>query len=145
MRIPAPRLVFATFAVLLLGTRAPSVAAQQSASSTEGALFLLLPVGAKAVALGRAMTALPGAESVWWNPAGLGELSEGRFLAYRSEDLYGEATAASVLFVAPRAGSVGLSYQLVDLGELEVTDDENNTVGAVSFRDHLGVASVAAR
>ena len=37
--------------------------------SNEGALFLLLPVGAKAVSLGRAMTAMEGTESCWSSPS----------------------------------------------------------------------------
>ncbi len=49
-------------------------------SSTEGALTLLLPIGARGIGMGRAVTASSGPESVFWNPAGLARLEQGRFL-----------------------------------------------------------------
>ena len=60
--------------VLLLAALAgasPAVGQQQEGTAGEGALFLLLPVGAEAVSLGRAMTAMEGSEGAFWNPAGL--------------------------------------------------------------------------
>ena len=111
----------------------------------EGGIFLLLPVGAKAVALGRAMTAQPGAESVFWNPAGLGELSEGRLLLYRGDYVAGSGTAASGLMSRSGIGAVGLTYQLLDVGEQDLTDEQGNVLGTITVRNHLGVASVATR
>ncbi|MDE2773080.1 MAG: hypothetical protein OXI46_05170 [Gemmatimonadota bacterium] len=111
----------------------------------EGGIFLLLPVGAKAVALGRAMTAQPGAESVFWNPAGLSELSEGRLLLYRGDYVAGSGTAASGLMSRAGIGAVGLTYQLLDVGEQDLTDEQGNVLGTITVRNHLGVASVATR
>lgn len=125
--------------------QSPSRDAQDSGSSNEGALFLLLPVGAKAVALGRAMTALAGAESVWWNPAGLAEVREGRFLVYRGDHLAGEATAASAILTHSALGTGGISYQLLDVGTIDVTDTGGNVVGKLVGRNHLGVISLATR
>ena len=49
-----------------------SVAAAQRPIVGEGALDLVLPTGARAVALGQAAMALDGTtESVWWNPSAL--------------------------------------------------------------------------
>jgi len=133
-------------AVLALVTLPASSLAQSGGSSTEGALFLLLPIGAKAVGVGRAMTALPGAESVWWNPAGLAEVREGRILLYRGDHgLSGEATAASVIFTHPELGGLGVSYQLMDVGSDDVTDEFGNVVGEFTGRNHLGVVSLATR
>ncbi len=112
-------------------------------SASEGALFLLLPVGARGIALGRAMTALDGPESVWWNPAGLGTVTEGRALLLRGEDISGQATGVSFLFPRPNLGVVGLSYQLTDVADVELRDNNGNVLGNVSFRDHLGILSVA--
>ena len=111
----------------------------------EGGIFLLLPVGAKAIALGRAMTAQPGAESVFWNPAGLGELSEGRLLLYRGDYVAGSGTAASGLMSRAGIGAMGLTYQLLDVGEQDLTDEQGNVLGTITVRNHLGVASVATR
>ncbi len=110
-------------------------------STTEGALTLLLPVGAQGVGLGRAMTAMPGPESAFWNPAGLARLDKGRFLVFRSNHLAGEATAVSLLLSQASLGTAGISYQLLDLGDQDFRDKEGNVLGTVSFRDHLAVAS----
>ena len=83
----------------------------------EGALFLLLPVGAQGVGLGRAMTAVPNEEGAFWNPAGLAEEVERRALVYRGDQLAGTATAASFIFPWQRVGTFGLSYLMLDLGD----------------------------
>ena len=57
--------------------------------STEGALFLILPVGAQGIAMGRAMTALPSQESAFWNPAGLAHVRDRRVFLYRGDQLAG--------------------------------------------------------
>jgi hypothetical protein len=121
------------------------VAAQSEGDATEGAPFLLLPVGAQAISMGRAMTALPGPESVFWNPAGLGELADSRISLYRTDNVAGETTAVSGLFSRAEIGTIGFTYDLVDVGEQEATDDQGNVVGTLSFRNHLGVVTVATR
>src|SRR5262245_10164745 len=71
--------------IVLCALFAPGLRAQDEGPSMEGALFLLLPTSAKAVGLARAMTALSGAESVWWNPAGLAMVQGSRLLLYRGD------------------------------------------------------------
>jgi hypothetical protein len=122
-----------------------AAAADAQESSSEGALFLLLPVGAKGVALGRSVTALAGPESVWWNPAGLGEVTQGRVVVYRGDHPAGESTAASVALTLAPLGVVALSYQLMDVGSQDVTDAEGNVTGVLTTRNHLGVLSAATR
>ncbi len=112
-------------------------------SSTEGALTLLLPVGAQGVGVGRAMTAMQGPETAFWNPAGLARLEGRRFMVYRSDDLAGESTAFSLLLARQPLGTLALSYQLLDLGDQDYRDKDNNVLGSVSFRDHLAIASFA--
>ena len=110
-------------------------------STTEGALTLLLPIGAQGVGLGRAMTATPGSEGVFWNPAGLARLEEGRFSVFRGDHLAGEATAFSLVLTRQPLGTVGISYHLLDLGDSDLRDGEGNVLGTFSFRDHLAVVS----
>jgi hypothetical protein len=136
--------VIAVVCALILALSFSPPAHAQEGTSTEGALFLLLPVGAKAVALGRSVTALAGPESVFWNPAGLGEVGEGRLLVYRGDHPAGEATAASMVTLAP-LGVLGLSYQLMDVGSQDVTDAEGNVTGVLTTRNHLGVLTAATR
>jgi hypothetical protein len=148
-RPPQPGRILVRFARRALGLLAALALlpapgrAQDEGPSTEGALFLLLPVSAKAVALGRAMTAMGGPESTFWNPAGLARVGGGRFLVYRGDHpVAGAATALSVLFTH-RLAAIGGSYQLMDVGSDDVTDLEGNVIGTLSNRNHLGILSVA--
>ena len=111
----------------------------------EGALFLLLPVGAQGISLGRAMTAVPGSESAFWNPAGLAGIVESRLMVFRGNHLVGEATAVSTLFSHQPLGVFGISYQLLDVGDQDLTDREGNVLGTINVRSHIGVASVATK
>jgi hypothetical protein len=114
-------------------------------TAQEGALFLLLPVGAQGVAMGRAMTSVPTQEGAFWNPAGLAFSRDSRILLYRGDHLAGEATAFSVLLSHEAAGTLGFSYQLLDVGDQELTDGTGQVRGSISVRSHQGVASFATR
>ena len=103
-----------------LSVLAPSVAAGQTdpPGRAEGALFLLLPVGAQSVALGRAMTWVEGAEGAFWNPAGLASLGRSQLVVFRGDDVAGTSTALSAFWSSPAAGTLGASYYLLDAGEI---------------------------
>lgn len=141
------RTLRSTLLVLLLALGALPARAQQSndPSSTEGALFLLLPVGAKGVALGRAMTAMEGAESAFWNPAGIAGVAESQVVLFRGDHFAGAATAITALFANPSIGTVGVSYLLLDAGDQDLTGPDGTLLGTISVRNHLGVISAAAR
>ena len=110
----------------------------------EGALFLLLPVGARGVGLGRAMTALASEEAAFWNPAGLAEQTRRSVLVYRGSQLAGDATAVSVLLPWERVGTFGASYLLLDIGDQALRDEFGNALGRISVRNHAGLLSYAA-
>ena len=110
----------------------------------EGALFLLLPVGARGVGLGRAMTALASEEAAFWNPAGLAEQRRRSVLVYRGSQLAGDATAVSVLLPWERVGTFGASYLLLDIGDQALRDEFGNALGRISVRNHAGLLSYAA-
>lgn len=136
-------------AVLLFpgGAWCPAVLGAQEAGDEAGgseeALFLLLPVGAQGVGLGRAMTALASEEGAFWNPAGLAEETDRRVMVYRGDQLAGEATAVSILLPWRRVGTVGLSYLLLDIGDQDLRDEFGDVLGSISIRNHLAVASYA--
>lgn len=131
-------------AAWLLGW-APAAAAQGAGhSSTEGALFLLLPVGAQAVSMGRAMTAMESPEAAFWNPAGLAGTTESKAVLFRGDHAVGTATAFSFLGAREGVGTLGASYLLLDVGDQDLTDSDGNVLGTVSVRNHLGVVSGAA-
>ena len=132
--------------VALLAALAPPIASGQEGgepdegAEPEGALFLLLPVGAQGIGSGRAMTAVASEEAAFWNPAGLAVQRERRLMIYSGKHL-DQSTALNVLWPLSRLGTVGLSYYLHDQGEQEITDDFQNHRGTVSFRNHLAIAS----
>ncbi len=126
---------------------APAVAHGQddAPSSTEGAAFLLLPIGAKAVSMGRAMTAMDGVESVWWNPAGLASVDERQVVLFRGDNIAGTGTAVSAVFAKSGLGTLSASYFLHDVGSQDLTDREGNFLGTLTVRNHLGVVTAATR
>lgn len=114
------------------------------ASSDEGAPFLVLPVGAGIVGIGRAATAMPNVEAAFWNPAGLGSLGASQFVTLRSDYQVGTSTAFSAVSVRPGLGAVAASYLLLDVGEQDYRDEDGNRVGSISIRNHLGIVSASA-
>lgn len=150
-RIRRARNPVLTAVVGLVGAAAGLVSASsgalaQVASSpggeTECCLVLLLPVGANSVALGRTLTARTSQDGAFANPAGLAGLELGHFMIHRNA-LAGDATAFSLLLTPSGVGTVGLSYQLLDFGEIETTDEGGMTIGTLSLRHHLLIASFA--
>jgi hypothetical protein len=96
-------------------------AAAQGDPETGGAAFLLLPVGARATALGQAGIADAGSsEAVFWNPAGLATLAHTEFAAHFSSTFASKNTAATIHFVDRRLGTLGITGYLVDYGSQEV-------------------------
>ncbi len=116
-------------------------------SASEGAEFLLLPIGARAVGMGGAVTGLRGTgELVMWNPAGVAGLDKTRLLFNHSEG--GFDTRSEVLAVLWPTGSLGTlaaTYYLVDYGELASTNVEGAVQGTINFRNQEFLLSYATR
>lgn len=134
---------WATLAVVIMLLIPSGGSSQQGARADEGALYLLLPVGAQGVGLGRAMTALANEEGAFWNPASIAEQEQRRLLVYRGDQLAGEATAVSAVFPWENVATIGFSYLLFDYGEQSRLDEFKNVLGTITFRDHLAIASFA--
>ena len=76
----------------------PAISHAQGGLSTEGALFLLVPVGARAVGLGQAVVASDlGAESIWANPAGLARLTKNELSINHSQTIVATGDALNVV------------------------------------------------
>ncbi len=136
----------ALLAVLPVLAMTGQIAAQDPAPDPpppEGALFLLLPVGAEGVSLGRAMTAVTSPEAAFWNPAGLASLAKSEFLIMRGDPLAGVSTAISWLMVRQPLGVLGLSYHLLDGGEQNIVDPQGNIRGSFTIRSQVGIVSAA--
>ena len=123
----------------------PLTGQEEAPDVPEGALFLLLPVGARAISLGRAMTAMEGREAVFWNPAGLRAQDGTEIVFYRGDNVAGEGTTVSLVRSQEKWLQLGLSYHLNDVGDQDLTDERGNHIGRLSTRNHLGIATVAGR
>ncbi len=124
-------------------TAEPATIAARGMPANEGALFLILPVGAQAIAMGRAMTALPSQESAFWNPAGLAGVEDRRFFFYRGDQVAGRATAFSFLVGRESVGTLGISYQELNVGDQQMTGLSGEVLGSLSVRGYQGVVSFA--
>jgi len=94
--------------------------------------------------MGRAVTALDGPESAFWNPAGLTGVSRHSAVFFRGgQSIGGETTAFSLVLPKAGVGAMGMSYLLHDLGDQELTDANGNYRGTISVRNHVGAMSLA--
>ena len=128
-------------ALAVLGSAASARA--QTAVATEGAVFLLLPVGARAVGAGQAVTADGGgSEAIWWNPAGLARLGSYEASIHHSQSLAATGDALSVILPFPVIGVVGLSANVLNFGDQEITDDvTGETIGVQLLRSFVFAAT----
>lgn len=127
----------------MLGAAAPLAA--QDDVATEGAIFLLLPVGGRAVGRGQAVVAsVDGSEAVWWNPAGLARQNKRELAIHHSAPFY-ETTADALTIVVPSSllGVLAVSANILDFGGGEQRDDLGNLIGTISTRSFVYAATYA--
>jgi len=130
-------------AVLLSGAKSSPAEAQRG-TATEGALFLLLPTGARAVGMGLATTTIRGSsESVWWNPAGLSGRPQREAAIHHSQSLNGTGDALNVVIPWREFGVVGIAASVLDLGEQEPRVDSTGALGTLLPRQVVFAASFA--
>jgi hypothetical protein len=124
---------------------AASTASAQSSNSSNGALFLLLPVGARAVGMGQAMVGeRPGSEAVWWNPSAISRQDKKEIAIHHSQTI--AATGDAITFVYPTAGvgALALSINVLNFGDQQITDPGGVPVGVVLPRNILLAATYGA-
>jgi len=140
------RLGPATLAALLFAApwRAVPAVAQPVSAGVEGGAFLLLPMGARATALGQAAAADGGtSEAVFWNPAGLATLARGEFALHHYDAFFGTGDALVIAVPSASLGSFAFTAYLVNYGDLAVTraDLGPEPVGQISPRNLALMAS----
>jgi len=134
----------ARFAVGVCAVAATPLAAQHQVMG-EGALDLLLPTGARAVALGQATMAVDGTtESVWWNPSGLARMRGTTAAIHHSQSIGGTADAVAVVAHSRVLGSFGVSASLRDFGSSSAADDGGTEGGTILPRSLVYAATYAA-
>lgn len=134
------RIVVRALSVCMLATTAGA-----QSSDTDGALVLLLPVGAHSVGMGQAMVAeRPGTEGVWSNPAGIARLGRREAAVHHSETLAARGDALTILVPSRHRGTVAVSLYVLDFGNQQITDGTGLPIGLVLPRNILVAASYGA-
>jgi len=124
--------------LLALGLALPIAAGAQNKVGTTAAPFLTIGVGSRPQAMGGAFVSIADdIHALYWNPAGLAAMKQSEailvhstWLADMSFDYLG------VAFVLGRAGTVGTSVTLLDVGEMEVTNEKNQEGTGLYFRSY---------
>lgn len=129
-------------AALGIGVLAAPLRAQGGIAQ-EGALELVLPVGARAVGLGQAVVAdFLGSESLWWNPAALAREQTREGAIHHSQTFALTGDALTVVIPAVPVGVVALSADLYSAGTQDVTD-ATGTYGSITPRTTIFAATFA--
>ena len=132
---------------LLVAVAALWVAAPRPASgqNEDGALFLLLPVGARAIGMGQAVVAAaPGSEAVWWNPAGLARLEKREAAIHHSATFVATGDAISLVIPSSLLGVITASVNILDFGTQQLTDEvTGQPFGSLTVRNIVYAASYA--
>ena len=119
--------------LLVLVLAARTLSAQAIA---EGAAFLLLPVGARATALGQAAAADGGTtEALFWNPAGLASMHKGEAAIHHFNAFAGNGDALAIAATPAGIGTFGLAFYVVDYGTTPTTIGGGTQVGEVTARN----------
>ncbi len=130
-------------AALLVGRPPERLAAQEPPLNT-GALFLVFPVGARAVGMGQTAMGSEGhGEAAFWNPAGLATMETNEFALHSATLVAGRSHVLGAYFPSRGIGVLGGAVYLVDYGDLERTDDNGNTIARIAPRNFEFLASYA--
>src|SRR5688500_1912156 len=122
---------------LAAGAFAPDLAAAQG-SSSDGALFLLLPVGAQTVGMGQATVAERlGSESIWSNPAAIARDEKRELAIHHSETIAARGDVITLVVPRRHLGAFAVSVNVLDFGNQQITDPGGTPIGIVLPRNIL--------
>ena len=120
------RWVLALLALGLLWSAAPGMAAGRNRAGTAAAPELLIPVGARDLALGGAAIATTaGLEALHWNPAGLARARTDANLLFSTMSYIADIRVnyAAVSGRFPDLGCLALSLKSLDIGAIPITTE----------------------
>lgn len=107
---------------------------------------LLSPLGARPVALGRAVVADTAPDMIAYNPAGIAGLRRPQLeVHYRKLPLDVQLLGLAYVSRAYSVGSFAVSYTLFDRGTFPITDTAGNQTGSTFSAVHVLAATFAAR
>jgi hypothetical protein len=128
-----------------LGVAGPRAASAQRGVADDGALFLLLPVGARSVGIGQAVTAAePGTEGVWWNPASIARATKPVAAIHHSQSVVGTGDAITAALPSSLLGVFALSIDILNYERQDLTDAEQGiNIGSLLPRSFVYAATYA--
>jgi hypothetical protein len=130
--------------ILMLLPAAPATAQTSGdVAADECCLALLLPVGARALALGGALTARRAPDGIFANPASVANLPSAEVRLHSAKTEIERSTSITALFGISDAGTLAFSYRLVDYGDIDATDEAGNPTGRIRIADQALNATFA--
>ncbi|HEX2723823.1 MAG TPA: PorV/PorQ family protein [Gemmatimonadaceae bacterium] len=123
---------------LAIGALSPVPAWAQGGTTNDGALFLLLPVGAQTVGLGQATVAERlGSESIWSNPAAIARHEKREAAIHHSETIAARGDVITIVLPRKPLGAFAASINVLDFGPQQITDPGGTPIGIVLPRNIL--------
>jgi hypothetical protein len=118
------------------------------AQSGQEGIFLLLPVGARAVGMGEAVVAQRGgSDMLWWNPSaivGNGPPTGTHEIAlHHSTTVVGQGNALAMVWPTNSRTAFGLMVNVLDLGQQTLTNDQGIGIGTATPTDYSFAATYA--
>ncbi|MFH1783666.1 MAG: PorV/PorQ family protein [bacterium] len=115
-------------------------------TGTSGAIVLRYPVGARAVGMGEAFTAISDdVSAVYWNPAGLSFLTQNELLMFYLEGL-SDTGYGFVGFASPtKFGTLAVSITSLQAGKAKIYSLTEPTREVIAQSDYVGIISYANR
>lgn len=114
-------------------------------AAQNGALFLLMPFGAKAVGLGEAVVAdsTLGTEGMWWNSASLARLPKRELAVHSSKSAVSMNNMLTFALPSRVLGTVAASAMDVNYEDQDATDMAGNPIGRVTNHNYQIAVSYA--
>lgn len=95
--------------------------------------------------MGQAMVAgKPGSEGIWWNPASIADQDKRELAIHHSKTIAGVGDALTFVLPTRSYGTAALSLNILNLGDQQVTDANNDVIGVIFPRDVVLVGTYAA-
>ena len=112
-------LLFAWFSLSMAGTSA--------SIGTDSGTQLLIPTGAKGIALNSSYNAsVKGVDALYYNPAGIAGLAGGVEAQFSNYSYIADTKHTYAAFVSNLGtGTVGLSFKTLDFGDIKMTDSQD--------------------
>jgi len=96
--------------------------------------------------MGQAMVAgKPGSEGIWWNPASIADQDKRELAIHHSKTIAGVGDALTFVLPTRSYGTAALSLNILNIGEQQVKDANDQVIGLILPRDVVLAGTYAAR